>query len=166
MTVTGIQQRLLVRRQVGVGRGAVLGFHPLQLVGRDALNRHEIGHEDPHQHSPDQIPEHRHQQHSVHDPCGFDGDAVRPEEEIPVNDVDAHLGQDACQQGIGNLRYGAGLQENQKKKDKGMDHPGQRCSAAGLHIDDRAHGGASAWQTGEQARQAVANALADELTVG
>ena len=47
-----------------------------------------------------------------------------------------------------------------------MAHARQRCGAAGLDVDYRAHRGASPWQAREEARSGVRYSLTNELTVG
>ena len=108
-----IQQHLLFIGQLHIVIGGADRFHFSGLQRAHPINGEHVGHENSDAHCSDEIHQHRERNHAVGDHRSFHREVVGPLEEIPINDVDAHLQGDARQHSEGNRgRKGRGSQND------------------------------------------------------
>ena len=95
----------------------------------------------------------------------FAPDAVKAGEEAPVDDVPADLDQNARESGERN-RLDVGSQTQQERQQEQREYRARRPGPpAGADIGHRIHGCPGAGQSADEARERVADALADEFPV-
>ena len=90
---------------------------------------------------------------------------VGPLEEIPIDDVDAHLQGDARQHSEGNRGCERGSGQDNHHQNHCPDNARQGRTSTGLNVDHGAHGGSSSRQPSKEARSDVGQSLAYQFLV-
>ena len=104
-----------------VSRRVVL-LHALELALCDGIDGEQVGDEHAHQNTPDQIPEHRHQHHRIHQGRGFSREPVRSKQKTPIDDVQAHFDQDSCKKSRRNGCGPGASPQQHDQQNNGVGH--------------------------------------------
>ena len=91
---------------------------------------------------------------------------VGPLQKIPVDDVDPHLHGNPCEHRKGDTGRQRRCQQHHKHQHHGPRNAGQSCSAAGLNVHHRAHGGSRTRHRSKQTGHHIGQPLPDQFLVG
>ena len=84
----------------------------------------------------------------------------------PIDDVEAHLEEDARQHRVGDLLREGPKGQHDGQQHQAVQHARQARAAAGANVDHGAHGGPGAGNAADEPGDGVTDALPQELLVG
>ena len=82
-------------------------------------------------------------------------------DEVPVDDVDAHLERDSSKHCLGDFGSQLGSHQDHQHQDHSTADARESTTASALDVDHCAHRGAGSGQTSKQTAYDVSKALAD-----